>query len=107
MKGESGMTLPNVGIFINPAQTKNKDLLRHEFGHILQHRKWGNEYYSDVIIPTSVNSTLDKYDHMSTWTEWSANYLSYMWFNQPKDWNFTDYPIAPTNPSNPRSSFPR
>lgn len=30
---------------------------------------------------------------MDTWCEWSANRLSYQYFNKPSDWNMRDYPI--------------
>ena len=42
-------------------------------------------------------------NYNETWSEWSANLLSYQYFNQPKNWDFTDYPIwVPSGQSFPR-----
>jgi len=93
-------TIPGIGIFIGSMQAGNIDLLRHEFGHILQRRQKGFLYYWIKIVPASLwsafrASTVTKHIHMHTWTEWTANSLSYDYFNQPATWDFNTYPIHP------------
>jgi len=91
-----------VGIFIGEKHADNIDLLRHEFGHILQRQQKGFLYFWIKVAPASLKSAKQASRnrnkiHMHTWTEWSANNLSYQYFNQPADWNFFEYPIAPPN----------
>jgi hypothetical protein len=98
LKRRAAFTLPGIGIFVNPLDLNNKDLLRHEFGHILQARKWGLFFFIRYIALQSLRSAKkankDKtYNHMQCWTEWTANKLAYKYFNCPKDWNFKAYPI--------------
>jgi hypothetical protein len=99
-KRGAAVTIPGLGIITGNAGIKNHDLLRHEFGHILQFRKWGFLFYWFRIAPDSVLSARKAiksktYNHMDCWTEWSANLLSYQYFNKPSDWNFTRFPIGP------------
>lgn len=68
------------------------DLLRHEFGHILQYRRYGWTLFL-VVAPVSSVSTFIAPSHQHTWTEKEANTLSYLYFNMPEDWNFNRYPI--------------
>ena len=101
----AAITLPGIGIFVNPIDKNNIDLLRHEFGHVLQAKKWGIVFFVFHIAFQSVRSARKanknkSYKHMLFWTEWSANKLSYLYFNCPNDWNFTDYPIE-SNDQNP------
>src|SRR5690606_9793903 len=49
LKNRAAFTLPGVGIFVNPKDAYNIDLLRHEFGHILQARVWGNKFFYGTI----------------------------------------------------------
>jgi hypothetical protein len=107
MESGNAFTLPTKGIFVGKGDKSDKHTLRHEFGHVLQARVWGLNFYNFAIIPTSLASTRSSYNHMSTWTEWSANYLSWSWFNKPADWDHINYPIGPTDPNNPFSSFPK
>ena len=91
-------TIPGIGIIVGISQVGNTDLLRHEFGHILQQKQKGFLYYWIKIVPVSVwsafrTSLTRKHIHMHTWTEWTANLLSYKYFNQPAEWDFTKYPI--------------
>ena len=37
----AAVTIPGIGIFVGRGMEDDLDLLRHEFGHILQFRKWG------------------------------------------------------------------
>ena len=94
----SAVTIPGIGIFIGILQINNRGLLRHEFGHILQSRRQGILFYWLRIAPVSLWSSLlsslfKSHIHMNTWTEWSANCLSYEYFNQPTDWDFNHYPV--------------
>lgn len=94
-------TIPEVGIIVGIKQVDNIDLLRHEFGHILQYRQKGFLFFWARITPVSLwsafRASIDRnYIHMHTWTEWSANLLSYHYFNQPAEWDFKKYPIQST-----------
>jgi|GEM_PF-899902 len=52
-----GMALPPLGILIGPDY--NQELIRHEFGHILQYQKKGFlGFYFSVGIPSFVNMIL-------------------------------------------------
>lgn len=98
-KKGAAVTIPCIGIFVGKGFENDRDLLRHEFGHILQFRKWGFWMFWRRIASASLISARHsrKYavNHMHTWTEWSANRLSYEYFKQPKDWNFKLFPITP------------
>jgi hypothetical protein len=98
LKKRAAIAIPGIGILINPKDKENTDLLRHEFGHILQSRKWGFFFFYFKIAIISLRSAAKanrnkKYNHMECWTEWTANKLAYHYFNCPKDWNFKAYPI--------------
>ena len=99
----SAFTVPGVGIYIHPSVSNDRDLLRHEFGHILQARAWGPAYYFCVVAPTSYRSYKNwlknpgSFSHDDTWSEWSASRLSYEYFGQPADWRRKEYPIYPVN----------
>lgn len=41
-------TVPGVGIFVNPLDKYNVNLLRHEFGHILKAHEWGDDFFFGV-----------------------------------------------------------
>ena len=108
-----GMTIPGVGIYVNPASAHDLGLLRHEFGHVLQAQLWGEGTYFSRVVPTSIESfnLASKYGdpmaHYSTWTEWSANKLSYEYFGEPADWNTNAYRLSPNpNVNNPYSQMP-
>ena len=89
---------PGIGIFVNENFTANKNLYRHEFGHILQFRKYGFFYFWFKIAPISVKSSYNSrkrpsHIHMNTWTERNANELAYNYFDKPTDWDFVNYPV--------------
>ncbi len=101
LKDGAAFTLPGVGIFVNPRDLYDVDLLSHEFGHVLQARIWGNQFFYGTIVPISVQSANEAnndrtFDHMQTWTEWTANWFSYHYFGAPSNWDFKNYPIEPT-----------
>lgn len=100
LKHRAAIALPGIGIFIHPQDAKNTALIRHEFGHILQAKKWGKFFFYGTIAWVSLMSARkasrnSNYDHQETWTEWSANKLAYDYFNRPSDWSSTRYPWAP------------
>jgi hypothetical protein len=100
----AAVSIPGLGIISGDAGIKSPDLLRHEFGHVLQYRKWGFLFYWTKIAPESLMSayraTRDKsWHHMDCWTEWSANRLSYQYFNSPHDWDKINYPLDPPSGS--------
>jgi hypothetical protein len=92
LKDGAAFTLPGIGIFVNPKDIGNLDLLRHEYGHILEYNRYGAADYL-VIIISSMYSANYAYPHQKTWTESQANTLSYYYFNQPSNWNMNIYPI--------------
>jgi hypothetical protein len=105
LKRRAAITIPGVGIIVNPKDKNNLDLLRHEFGHILQLRKYGISYFVFKIAFQSIFSAMKAnrdrhYNHMSCFTEWTANQLSYDYFNSPSDWNFDKYPIKAVSAKN-------
>ncbi len=105
----AAVALPGIGIITGKSNLQNVNLLRHEFGHFLQYRSMGFLFYWGRIAPLSLRSALKArkkrdYNHMSCWTEWSANLLSYNYFKKPADWDVENYPLKP--PSNDVSSLP-
>ncbi len=98
-KKGAALTIPRIGIFVGKGMENDLNLLRHEFGHILQFRKWGFWFFWRHIAKTSLDSAhasrKSHRKHQHTWTEWSANRLSYNYFNCPDDWNFRRFPIHP------------
>lgn len=98
-KHGAAVTIPWLGIFVGKGFENDQDLLRHEFGHVLQFRKWGFWMFWRHIATASLLSAKHsrKYaiNHMHTWTEWSANKLSYEYFDKPGNWNFNSFPVSP------------
>ncbi|MCQ2206810.1 MAG: hypothetical protein MJZ02_01140 [Paludibacteraceae bacterium] len=87
------LTLPGIGILCSPCLVDNVPLLRHEFGHILQRRYFGWWFFWFRVAPVSLWSAVKaawnggkSFYHADTWTEWSANRLSFAYFNRPNDW---------------------
>lgn len=106
----AAVTLPGIGIVAAEKGLQASGLLRHEFGHILQFRKWGFFFFWTRIAPVSLLSARranrdNLYNHMHCWTEWSANRLSYNYFGKPADWDLNSYPLGP--PSGTANNFPR
>ncbi len=98
-KQGSAVTIPGIGIFIGNGFEKDLNLLRHEFGHLLQFQKWGFFFFWKNIASTSLKSARfsrkKHFQHQQTWTEWSANWLSFHYFDLPADWDFERFPITP------------
>ena len=88
--GESGATVPDVGIIVGKGTYTSgsevgKELLQHEYGHVLQYKKVGPKAYYSVIAPESAASASYScinplYNHDSFWTETWANFLSKQFF---------------------------
>jgi hypothetical protein len=98
LKEGAAVTLPGSGIYLSETYYKNKpkerlNLLRHEFGHILQSRRYGKTWYYIHIGIVSIISAKTQPNHQHTWTEKEANTLAYIYFNFPSDWDLTAYPI--------------
>lgn len=95
-KNGAAVTIPGLGIFVGRGNENDLDLIRHEFGHILQFRKWGFRFFWRYIAVDSLKSAKKSTSnqlHMQTWTEWSANRLAYDYFQKPEDWDLVHFPI--------------
>jgi RHS repeat-associated protein len=97
--GSDAGTLPGIGIFLNKEHMTDYDLLKHEFGHVLQAKKYGLSFFYKTILPNSLysgylNQTRNNFDHHDTWTEWSANDLSKDYFKN-EAWNTKRFPLLP------------
>lgn len=95
----AAVTIPGLGIFVGKKHSQNIDLLRHEFGHMLQFRQNGFFYFWFKIALASLRSAFlskkrENHIHMHTWTEYSANQLSYEYFNRPYNWDFRNFPLT-------------
>lgn len=77
-----GLALPGFGIIIGDgtySKAKDEDIVKHEFGHILQARMIGYIcFYLFVGIPSLLSAGTGgwKKGHQVYWTEGWANYLS-------------------------------
>jgi hypothetical protein len=92
LKDGAAFTLPGIGIFVNPKDITNLDLLRHEFGHVLQYNRYGRMDFLVIILTSIYSAAINEHPHQKTWTEAQANTLSYYYFNEPKNWS-EDYTI--------------
>ena len=96
--------LPGLGIVIGKSEVNDIDLLRHEYGHYLQLKALGWIAFWRYVALTSFFSYRRSwkkgascFDHYKTWTEWSANRLSWEHFGRPADWNMLCFPISAPN----------
>ena len=89
LKGGSAFCLPGIGITVHPSRKEDLDLLRHEFGHVLQARRFGTFYFYLVIAPMSLcSAAFSSFEaHQRFWTETQANMLSFRYFEKPANWN--------------------
>jgi RHS repeat-associated protein len=93
----NAVTLPGLGIFINPSDATDEDLLRHEFGHVLQSRLSGNSaFYLLYGLPSVISGLRQKsnssYDHHLFWTEIDANIMSKETLKIER-WNTDRFPL--------------
>jgi hypothetical protein len=108
-------TLPGVGIhidvrthqdYIGTDQQKKQEaiqLLKHEFGHILQATKYGKPHFYLLIAPVSLISAATTGQHQCTWTEIEANLLALDYYCKSFNdcfWNSSDYPVSEFDCSN-------
>lgn len=99
-KRGAAVFLPGIGIIVGRAYVADKNLLRHEFGHYLQFKKWGAwTFFRHVAVDSILSCWRARkrkfvwYRHSDTWTEWSANLLSWEYFGRPSDWETRIYPL--------------
>lgn len=86
----SAFTLPDIGIFagdgvFTSCKISGIVMMQHEFGHVLQYRKVGSDFYYAVIAKESLMncgevSPYNGIPHDKFWTETWANYLSKQYF---------------------------
>jgi len=94
--GNGGIALPGFGIIVGPgsfSKSLNPDLLKHEFGHILQFRLIGpKNFYAKVGVHSLASASFGS-NHRSFWTETWANYLSQGYFaNKGIPWKSSTFP---------------
>lgn len=105
-----GATVPDVGIIVGKGTYTSgsdigKELLQHEYGHVLQYKRVGAKAYYSVITPESIASASYSnynplYNHDSFWTETWANYLSKHYFGTKwlgGDWGRIAQPLSMFN----------
>lgn len=95
----AAFTLPGIGIFTGKDYARNIHLLRHEFGHVLQARRYGWLRYYVLTGPLSLWSALREqlsrdHFHKTASVELEANKLSYSYFNDPEDWDHHSFPVT-------------
>lgn len=69
--------------------------LQHEYGHVLQIAKYGEDYYKNTIMPASLFSIItDIHRHKYFWTEMDANWeaVNFFGFSSPIAQDPTNYP---------------
>lgn len=93
--------LPGIGIILGKKYADNKDLLRHEYGHYLQRKQYGLwNFFRFVALDSfkSYRNSKDKWKpwfrHYDTWTEWTANRMSWECLGRPADWNHCKNPVT-------------
>ena len=111
-KRGASVFIPGIGILVGRSFKTDKNLLRHEFGHYLQFKKWGAWIFFRHVAKDSFLSCWRSqrkkyvwYRHCDTWTEWSANLLAWDYFGRPDDWNTCVYPLN-VNKTRHGASFP-
>jgi hypothetical protein len=85
------------GIHFATDEINLNDTRRHEFGHILQSEETGLLCFYTTIAIASIKSadrqgSESGYSHNCFWTEVTANWLSWKYFNYPTDWNENSFP---------------
>ena len=100
------VTLPPF-VFTAPGRGKNEDLMRHEYGHILQYGGLSflsgslitgyGLYLTGIGVPSVFSAykanTDPNYRHQESYTEQTANQLNYWFQGMPTNWNHTKYPV--------------
>ena len=94
LEGTAAWTTPFTGITLSRDFWKLKDdlnskgsafrqLVMHEFGHILQAKYGGNFWFSLAVIPSSLVSAQSA-SHQKNWTEIQANTLAWLYFKKDR-----------------------
>lgn len=100
----AGLALPGFGIIIGDgtfSKAQDEDVVRHEFGHILQARTIGYIcFYLFVGIPSLLSAWTAgwKKGHQVYWTEGWANHLSLHYFKD-NPWPHRRFPPRQISPS--------
>lgn len=110
-KRRTAVTLPGIGILVGPGMSENTNLLMHEYGHILQRKKFGWFFFWFRVAPISLWSCIKQqsvkdFYHQDTWTEWSANRLSLAYFGNPENWDRWRFPTRPIRRNRAQVDFP-
>lgn len=106
MPKSSAIALPPF-ILTSTEMGKNRELMRHEYGHFLQYAVFcllSLDFlmgYLLYLVVVGLPSVLSAYQasrnmyhfHQGTWVEKSANQLSYWFKRKPSNWNFSCYPL--------------
>ncbi len=101
----AGLCLPGIGIFIGKGtytEANDVDLLRHEFGHILQAREIGYlSFYLCVGLPSLLSAWTGGFGrgHQSFWVEGWCNTLAKDFFTREDSriWPNHRFPPRPIN----------
>jgi hypothetical protein len=98
LKGASAFSLPGIGIFVGLTYSTNYDLLRHEYGHILQGLSKGFLSFYFLTAPLSLFSAFyekcnKNYLHKNARVEIEANTLAYSYFAEPENWDILNFPL--------------
>lgn len=95
-----GLCLPLVGIIVGRgtySKAIDIDVIRHEYGHILQARDMGClAFYLCVGIPSLISAWTNGWGrgHQTYWTEGWANLLASQYFG-PSGWPYYRFPPKP------------
>jgi RHS repeat-associated protein len=94
-----GVTLPGIGIIVGKgvlSKNYDRDLLKHEYGHILQFQNFGyRKYYGFIGVNSLLSAArdgVDGWNHNKYWIETYANMLSSLYFSSEK-WNDRRFPV--------------
>lgn len=70
-----------------------EELYIHEYGHVIQSKKWGLGYLPIPALLSIVNCAKDADNHDYYWTEYTAVRYAYAYFNK---YNINHYEVLPT-----------
>lgn len=70
-----------------------EELYIHEYGHVIQSKKWGLGYLPIPALLSIVNCATDTKNHDYYWTEYTAVRYAYAYFNK---YNINHYEVLPT-----------
>ncbi|HEY9123011.1 MAG TPA: hypothetical protein VIO15_01645, partial [Bacteroidales bacterium] len=86
-----GYTLPWEGIHV--PENASEAYIQHEYGHYLQYRKWGPEYYAKVMAKSGWSAVFDTdYQHMRIPVELEATTMAHDFFGPNSYLNNNNWP---------------